>query len=106
MAQTVFDAQVPQDFDGSLIGDVGARRISRAAIFRDGDRVYASPSQEGGRGESGRAGANDEYVRFDQFHGSSLRSPKTAFSGALAHRFPDMVAGPNAASFLVLAEAS
>ena len=72
---TALGAQVPQDFDRSLIGDVGARRIGRSTILGDADGPHAGASQERGCGEPCWTSADDEYIRFDQFHRPSLRIP-------------------------------
>src|SRR5260221_931180 len=70
LAQKSLDAQVAQDFDGSLICDVGTWRISRASVLGDADGFHARPRQESGCGKSRRAGADDEDIGFDQFHRS------------------------------------
>jgi len=62
LTQKFLDAQVAQDFDRSLIGDVGTRRISRAAVLGDADRVHSGPGQECGCGKSRRACADDEDI--------------------------------------------
>ena len=68
LAQTALDAEVPQHLDRSLIGDMGARRIGRSTVLGDAYGVYAGPGQERGCRESGRAGADNKYIRFDQLH--------------------------------------
>jgi len=69
LTQVIFDSEIAEDFGGSLIGDVRARRVGCAGIFRDPDRLDASAGQKSRGGQPGRSGPNHQHVGLEHFHG-------------------------------------
>ena len=59
------DAQVSEDLDGPLVGDVGARRVRRPRVLGDDDVLDPERGERQGRRAARRPGPDDEYVGGD-----------------------------------------
>src|SRR5205823_5743297 len=67
-AYLLLDAQVPEDLDGTLVGDVGARGVRRAGVLRHRDGVDARSGEQRAGRQPRRASTNHENVGFGGTH--------------------------------------
>ncbi len=63
--EPVADPQVPEDLDGALVDDVGARRVGGSPVPLDDQMAYPVPRQRDRQGQPGGAGPDDQDGHLD-----------------------------------------